>query len=119
MVAPAAIVTGAPWMLTIPAGKAARETDIPPGGAGALSVTVPLTVRVKPTVCAEKATDRLGVVTLTVAKPGRKPGMDAEIRVTPWPVGVTVKVALVEFGGTVTVEGTVATVGTRLARLTT
>lgn len=71
IVSPAAMNNGDPAIVTTPAGEAFSAMETPGDGAGALKKTVPLIVRVSPTVVAESVTLMVGVATLTKAVPGR------------------------------------------------
>src|ERR1039457_3784612 len=79
VVAPAANATVAGWKVTNPA-RSVTVPDTPPGGAGALSVRVPLTVRVSPMIPPDSATVTAGDVTLTWANPGVNPLASAVMR---------------------------------------
>ncbi len=85
-------------------------TAVPVGGAGAFMVTVPVMLRVSPTVPELRLTETLGTDTVTVAVPGLQPGAEAVTRVLPGDPGVTVMVVAVAFWGMVTEETMVATV---------
>ena len=117
-VLPAGIVTVAGCTSTIPLLLADRLTTVPVLGAAALRATVPLIVRPIPSVPVASVTVMLGTATFTVARPGRKPGTEALIVVLPMACGVTVTFTPVAFSGTVALSGTLATPGSRLARLT-
>ena len=71
IVSPAAMNKGDPAIVTTPAGEALRLMETPGAGAGALNSTLPLIVRVRPTVAAASDTLMAGVPMLTTAVPGR------------------------------------------------
>ena len=71
IVLPAAINNGDPAIVTTPAGEALSAMETPGAGAAALNRTVPLIVRVRPTVAAESVKLMVGVPTFTTAVPGR------------------------------------------------
>jgi len=64
-------------------------TMVPPMGAAELNVTVPLMLRVKPTVALDSAIEIAGMPTFTVAEPGRNWGAVAVIVDDPLPTAVT------------------------------
>ena len=70
-------------MVTIPAGLPDTEMVVPLRGAGVLRVTVPLMVRVRPTVGDDRLTVIDGTDTLIVAVPGRNPDAEAVTKVLP------------------------------------
>src|SRR6185312_3593724 len=117
-VLPLAILTLA-GKLTIPAGTAARLIVTPPAGVGALSVIVPVTVFVRPTVWLLRASVIAGSVTFTVVKPGCRPDPvdEAIIDVLPGPTGVIVAVVVFDPCGIVTVVGALTTVESMTASL--
>src|SRR5258708_5234310 len=110
VLAPPGIFTGDGCRVTMPPGLAARLIEAPLEGAGALSVTVPFTVFVSPTVCASNASDMLVTATFTSTRSGLYPVAEAKRDALPMtPVGVTCTVAVVPPGGIKMFGWTVAT----------
>jgi hypothetical protein len=117
---PAGMVTLAGCTSTIPAGFVRNDTTAPPAGAGELRVTEPFIVRPSPTVEESIVMAILRAATFTVTAPEEMPDADAAIVVVPVvlpPVTVTLVVDLL--AGTVTVAGTEAMLGSKLAIFTT
>jgi hypothetical protein len=116
---PAGMVTLGGSTSTIPAGFERNATVAPPAGAGELSVTEPFMVRPTPTVEESRVIAMLRGATFTVTAPEEIPVADATIVVVPVvlpPVTVTVVVDVL--AGTVTLEGTDAMLGSKLAMFT-
>src|SRR5260370_32972748 len=105
--------------VTIPLLSTPKVTVIPLGGAGAVSVIVPVTVFVTPTLPALSVTVMPGWPTFTATLPGWKPGAAAKMVVEPTFKGVMVAVVLVDPSGTVTVGGAVTTLVSKTERLIT
>src|SRR5260370_16165726 len=91
--------------VTIPLLSTPKATVVPVAGAGALSVIVPVTVFVMPTLPELKLTAIPGWPTLTGTLPDWKPGAVAKSVVEPTFKGVMVAVVLVDPSGMVTVGG--------------
>jgi hypothetical protein len=102
--------------VTIPLLSTPRATVIPLPGAGAVSVIVPLTVFVTPTLLELKVTAMPGWPTFTATLPGWKPEAVAKMVVLPGFNGVMVAVVLVDPAGTVTVGGAVTTLESKTDR---
>jgi len=116
-------VVAPPAMLTlggkviIPLVSTPKATLIPFGGAGAVSVIVPVTVFVMPTLPALSVTVMPGWPTFTTVLPGWKPGAVAKMVVEPVFNGVMVAVVLVDPSGTVTLGGAVTTLASKTERV--
>jgi hypothetical protein len=104
----------------MPVGLDENATTAPPGGAGALRVTVPFIVCPKPTVEESRVMLIPKADTFTVTAPEEIPGADAATVVVPVVLpDVTATLVAVMLAGTVMVEGTDAMVGSKLAKVTT
>lgn len=99
----------------------ANETISPPAGAGFAKVTGNAAVWPGPTVTLAGSKICATFTTVTVALPGVKAELAADAVMVAVPAfpGVTVALAVVELGVTVTLNGTDATLGLLLARLMT
>jgi hypothetical protein len=97
-----------------------RLTVVPPGGAGALSVTVPEIERPTPTPGELNAKAMLAEVTLTVVCPCGYPEAEAKMKVLPTAWGVAVNVteelpaAMTTDPGTEIIAGLLSNVTVRL-----
>jgi hypothetical protein len=113
---PLGIVTVGGSTSTIPVGEDERAMVTPPLPAGALIVTVPLTVLVKP-MFATIPTEIVAGVTFTVDVAAPKPTPETVMWAVPVPVGVTGILTPVDPADTDAVAGTLAMLVLSLDRI--